>query len=409
MRRRLLMLLPVTLLAALLVPGPVGAASGGVIHCVGSVSLPVTCASNHTTIQAGVDAAQPGDAVLIGAGTYQEAVVVPASKSDLIIRGEDRNEVVVQGDFANQAVGIQVFGPRVEVSNLTVTGFTYTGVRWADTTDYYARYLTAHNNRDYGIYAFNARRGVIEDSYASGQADAGFYIGNCNPCDAVIQRIVAEWNALGYSGTNAGGGLVIRDSYWNLNGAGILPNTLDSQSNPPQRGIVITGNLIVDSGNADAPARGSTPPALGFGIGSTGGVGNIIENNTIINSSRYGIVLTPYPETTPNLYRPSANIVRNNDVSGSGLFDLALAAPSGDWNCFSGNTHATSDPPAIETQYPCQKTGILRNSPVSGSAVSLAELAAGVVIYGDDRGDWKTAPKPPAQPTMPDPLEDLPA
>ncbi len=409
MRSRLLMLLPVTLLAALLAPGPVGAATSGEIHCVGPVSLPVTCASDHATIQAGVDAAQPGDAVLIGAKTYYETVVVPAEKSDLIIRGEDRNDVIVEGDFESQTIGIQVFGARVEVSNLTVTGFTYTGVRWSETTDYHARYLTAHNNRDYGIYAFDARGGVIEDSYASGQADAGFYIGNCHPCDAVIQRVVAEWNALGYSGTNAGGNLVIRDSYWNLNGAGILPNTLDSQSNPPQRSLTITGNTIVDSGNVDAPARGSTPPALGFGIGVTGGAGNIIENNTISGSSRYGIVLTPYPEDTPNLYRPSGNIVRNNDVSDSGLFDLSLAALSGDWNCFSGNTHGTSDPAAIETQYPCSTDGLLRNSPVSGSVLSLAELVAGVVVYGDDRGDWTTAPRPAAQTSMPDPLLDLPA
>ena len=42
-------------------------------------------------------------------------------------------------------------------------------------------YLTAYNNGDYGVYAFDAVDGVLEHSYASGSPDAGFYIGQCYP------------------------------------------------------------------------------------------------------------------------------------------------------------------------------------------------------------------------------------
>ncbi|HEY6687699.1 MAG TPA: hypothetical protein VI094_15965, partial [Propionibacteriaceae bacterium] len=62
---------------------------------------------------------------------------------------------------------------------------------------------------DYGIYAFDSADGLFEHSYASGSPDSGFYIGQCHPCDAVVDQVVAERNALGYSGTNAGGNLQI--------------------------------------------------------------------------------------------------------------------------------------------------------------------------------------------------------
>ena len=52
----------------------------------------------YPTIQAAVDAAQPGDLVRIGPGTYHEQVVVGPAKKDIVLRGTDRNRVVLDGD-----------------------------------------------------------------------------------------------------------------------------------------------------------------------------------------------------------------------------------------------------------------------------------------------------------------------
>ena len=49
------------------------------------------------TIQAAVDAAEPGGLVLIAPGVYEEAVVV--TTPFLTIRGLDRNEVILEGGF----------------------------------------------------------------------------------------------------------------------------------------------------------------------------------------------------------------------------------------------------------------------------------------------------------------------
>ena len=69
--------------------------------------------------------------------------------------------------------------------------------------------MTAHNNGLYGIYAFDAQHGVIADSYASGSADSGLYVGQCRDCDILVRDNVAERNAVGFENANASGPLVI--------------------------------------------------------------------------------------------------------------------------------------------------------------------------------------------------------
>ena len=114
------------------------------------------------------------------------------------------------------------------MENLTVAGATFYGVLFtglhdangpsAPTADGYQTWdpeqfpplqrfrvdhVTAHNNGLYGIYAFNAQHGVITDSYASGSADSGIYVGQCRACDILVSGNVAERNAVGFENANA--------------------------------------------------------------------------------------------------------------------------------------------------------------------------------------------------------------
>jgi plastocyanin len=52
---------------------------------------------NYPTIQSAVDAADPGDLVLVDRGVYREEVTV--TTPSLTIRGTDRNETIVDGEF----------------------------------------------------------------------------------------------------------------------------------------------------------------------------------------------------------------------------------------------------------------------------------------------------------------------
>ena len=156
-----------------------------------------------------------------------------ATKPYLTIRGLDRSKTILDGEF-ERANGVQVVKAKgVAVENLTLRNYTKNGVFWTGVVGYRGSYLTAVRNGDYGVYAFESTKGQIDHSYASGSPDAGFYIGGCQPCDAVITDVVSEWNGLGYSGTNAGGNLVIASSIWRHNRAGIVPNSGSYEPDAP--------------------------------------------------------------------------------------------------------------------------------------------------------------------------------
>ena len=303
---------------------------------------------DQTTIQAAVDAAQAGDLILVAPGVYHEAVRV--CRSDITIRGEDRNGSVLDGQ-SKLTNGFTVLADNVIIENMTAHHYIGNGFYWTDQTGYRGSYLTAYDNGDYGIYAFGSKHGEFDRSYASGSPDSGFYIGQCYPCDALITDVISEWNGLGYSGTNAGGNLVIQNSEWAHNSAGIVPNTLDSEKGPPERGTTILNNYVHDNGNEQAPYNLWSHIPLGDGILVPGGDLNYIANNRVVNNSEYGILVLG--NIDKNFWLASGNVVRGNTVTGSGVADLGLASPSGANNCFADNKAATTVPPLLELSHPC--------------------------------------------------------
>ncbi|HEY8488122.1 MAG TPA: right-handed parallel beta-helix repeat-containing protein [Thermaerobacter sp.] len=357
---------------------------------------------DYPTIQAAVDAAEPGDLILVGPGVYYEEVVV--TKPHLTIRGLDRNRVIIDGEF-KRGNGIKVLGADdVVVENMTARNHLLNGFYWTGVLGYRGSYLTAYNNGDYGIYAYDSVYGQFDHSYASGSPDSGFYIGQCKPCHAVITQVVAEYNALGYSGTNAGGNLTIMNSVWRYNMSGIVPNTLDSEKLAPQDGTRIVHNLIYSNHNLEAPTKALQYPSFGNGIVVAGGINNVIEGNLIWDHPNHGILIVP--NLDEQVWIASGHTVRANTVWGSGRADLALAAPAGPGTCFAGNRFRTSRPWGIQSLYGCGSGSLLRRvgggdpGPLLVTARLFLEASLGRV----PDNDWRRQPVPPPQPNMPDPL-----
>jgi len=386
--------------------------------------------ADQPTVQAAVDAAKSGDLILIDAGVYKEAVNV--TTPNLTIRGVDRNKVILDGEFTKEN-GIRVLEANgVAVENMTARNFTGNGFFWTGVEGYRGSYLTSYRTGNYGIYAFDSRKGQLDHSYASGSPDAGFYIGQCYPCDAVISDVIAEYNGLGYSGTNSGGNLLIINSRFNNNRAGIVPNSGSYELCFPERETTIVGNTVYSNNQGDTPAIEAALLAMGNGILVAGGRDNIIERNLVFDHDGTGIGLVPYPEgdavanllpeedmktpcveikkrppvdpadvKLPVLWPPANNKVSDNVIENSRLADLAVIV-IGDMvasslkNCFADNTFTTSSPEKIETLAPCSGSG-------SGDwAAGALELGGLMNREHPPKGDYKVQPIAPEQPNMPD-------
>jgi hypothetical protein len=353
--------------------------------------------ADYPTIQAAVDAADAGDLVLIDRGIYREAVDVRTP--GLTIRGVDRNEVIIDGEF-ERANGIQaIFTDGVVVENLTTMNHTLNGVFWNGVRGYRGSYVTAINNGDYGIYAFDSGDGLFEHSYASGSPDASFYIGQCNPCEAVITDSIGEHSGLGYSGSNASTNIYIVNNVFRFNGTGAAPNSLDGELLPPAENVVVAGNLIHDNGYREFPHKTAQWATQGIGIAMAGTVDSLATRNLIFNHPLNGIQV--FSNIDANVWMPSGNTVSENVVRGSGLGDLVLTGPSQSGNCFEDNEFGWTMPAALELKQPCEGLrfpALWELGALSAQFGRVIESGLGLdpdTYYGD-------MPHPPAQPQMPD-------
>ena len=409
--------------------------SGGGGGCGGgdTITVPEDCG----TIQEAVDSAEPGSLILVSPGTYEEAVDV--TTDDLVIRGLDRNEVILEGNFELEN-GIRIVeADGVVVENMTAQNYTRNGFFWTGSDGYRGSYLTAVRNGDYGVYAFASVNGVLEHSYASGSPDAGFYIGQCFPCNALIDNVVSEWNGLGYSGTNSGGDLTIVNSVFRNNRAGVVPNSGTYEGCYPQRETTVVGNYVHDNGNEDTDSIAAALLAQGTGITVTGGVGNIVERNRVEDNPLAGIAVVPLPEddpiapipaeedwTTgcvedavaasdeviaeldnPLLWESYDNRVAENVVSGSDEWNIVLLTLSGEaqGNCFTDNEvgDGVTAPPDIDTAISCDGAD-------QTYAPETARFLEIVSIDHPEPPDFQTVdlPDPGPQENMPD-AADAPA
>jgi len=337
------------------------------------------------TIQEAVNSAKKGSAVVVKPGVYRESVVVTTPR--LVIRGVDRFRTVLHGGD-RLGNGIIVDGAKnVTIKNLTVRNFTSNGIYYNNSDAYTMAKIDAINNRVYGLYAFDSYDGVIRDSFTWGSGDAGVYIGECLGCAAVVKNVHAEWNLLGYSGTNATGVVITRSRFVN-NAVGIFPNSLAFEALGPNRGTLMLDNLIARNNNADIRAASiwdTFGVPTGTGVWLYGTENNTIAANRIAGHDRYGVLVTVGMDRES---LPINNQTIGNLIRGRGGLDLAWDG-TGSNNCFSNNDiSGDTGPPEMQTIYACENRPFA-GVPYAPVAADVAAALAGGSLRGGD-----TAPEP---------------
>ena len=194
----------------------------------------------------------------------------------------------------------------------TVGMGSFSGAFLSATTTYYE---AGRPKAEYGIFSSNAGGpGIIDTTYASNMADSAYYVGACPDCRTTLVRAHAQGSALGYSGTNSGGRLVIAGSEFDHNKTGISTNSQNNDDAPsPQDGVCPAGvgtlsplgsctyfvlNDIHDNNTPNVPSAGSADLGpVGTGMVVAGGRHDTIAYNRVADNGAWGILLVPFPDT----------------------------------------------------------------------------------------------------------------
>ena len=474
----------------------------------------------YRSLQAAVDAAKPGDWILIGPGDYKTTgsraprghasapAAVLITKSGLHLRGMNRNTVIIDGTKPSSAPcsragaaqnlgagrkgaskglnGIMVWKANdVSVQNLTVCNFlggrdgnTGNGVWWngGDGSGqiggwgFDGSYLNATSTffapgnamAMYGIFSSNWSGGTWSHDYASNFADSGFYIGACQQqCNQTVNDAWAEYSALGYSGSNSGGQLVIKNSQFDNNNDGFDTNSQNGDNPPPQDGScpnngispithshscwVFMNNYVHDNNNPNVPRIGSASNGpTGTGMSVSGGRTDTITNNRFARNNAWGLVVIPYLDNGKPctggtlgaigagscLFDDWGDAVTGNTFSQNGGYghptngDVAWLNFEGGHStpCFSGNTDGgslTTSPANAQQSFPrCDgsSTQANANSAFLGELLCDSQVSLGsgppscpTGSYPRPHGKPVMRPLPAHLPTMPDPCAGVPA
>ena len=186
-------------------------------------------------------------------GVYREQVTVTTPY--ITIRGEDRNRTIIDGglrarerdpgDRGGRRRDREPHGAQPPAERLLLErGQRLPGVL-----------RDRREQRRLRDLRLRLRYGQFDHSYASGSPDSGFYIGQCNPCDAVITDVERPTTCSGTRGRTPAGTSRSSTARGTTTRAGIVPNTLDSEPAAPQRGALIAGNHVYANGNRGAPMR----------------------------------------------------------------------------------------------------------------------------------------------------------
>jgi parallel beta-helix repeat protein len=418
----------------------------------------------YRTIQKAVDAAGSFKAnkanakvkavVAIRPGKYVEGVVVDGtlkkkSFDGLTIKGakKDRKKVVLEGKNAKGELGAAQNGieaisvDRLVLENMWARNYQSNGFFIHASNEggqhcdgYKMDNLLASANRSYGLFAKNCFGGKMLDSAGYHHGDSAFYVGE-TPCDSkawtnhgvapppapcqrkpkwtLLKNLRSYENVLGYSGTNSKYVKIVDSAFYN-NGAGIVPNTLDSEGFEPNGWNVFENNDVfwnnydyflagskfhTVSGGLGQVAGATVNYPTGVGIVLYGSANTVVKHNNVFGNYKWGIASFSGPgevfvanegDDAKNINNQIVeNTMGREGADPNGEYDLWNDATGGG-NCWSANSaNATFAPgngkvPLSQIYPACPQAEVLADQ------VRSLNIVPGLQINLGDESDPKT-------------------
>lgn len=404
------------------------------------------------TIQRGVDAAgsfkdKPKNRktqaiVKVKPGKYVEGVVLDGSLKRkefnglkiVGLKGNPRKQILegknAKGELGPAQNGIEAVDVNgVVIRNLWARNYESNGFfihaatqAHQECNGYKMENLLASGNRSYGLFAKGCLGGKMLHSSGWHQGDSAFYVGE-TPCDTtswtnhgsapkpcqakpkwtVLRDDESFENVLGYSGTNSKYVKIVESSFYN-NGAGVVPNTLDSEGYEPNGWNYFEQNNVFWN-NYNYFLAGSSFKTVSAGLGELsgltinyptgsgfllyGGANNVVRQNNVFGNYKWGIASFSGPGESfvANEGNDAKNI--NNQILENSM-GRAGADPNGEYdflndatgggNCWAGNSAGSSFAPGSGAVPLAQIYPACPQAPVLADSVPSLNLAAGIQV-----------------------------
>lgn len=250
-----------------------------------------------TTIQAAVDAASPGDTVIVPAGTYREAVNV--TKSGITIAASVG--AVLDGTGLGAAFGIRVGstdGTRLEDFSLhgfEIRGYAISGVRLNGVDGFRVTGGRYVDNPLYGIFPVRTTDGRVDHNFVSGSQDSGIYIGRST--DIVIDHNVVHDNTVGIE-VELASRITVEDNLATANSIGALVFVRPLFAVKVTEDVLVTGNVFSGNRRANPFVDPDDPLSAapgGVGLLNVGADRVHVVGNTISGNATAGIGVVSLP------------------------------------------------------------------------------------------------------------------